>query len=503
MTRKTLNRFVRPRVVLSTLLAIGVLYFLLAVPETPPSIPPAGHSAMARPFFWNQDARWDSLEASYDVARRAGCPAIDPLLQELFRNGKATLVRIEAVPLAAAAPEFAQLEENTFRLAPLVGACPGRLSEYLTYAARLRDDVKRQSERWDMNDRPTRETLYRLLYGTRSAVEEAILQAPPDERPPALLMGADEPSATPASTLLGVTIHSGDVLVSRGGAPTSALIARGSDFPGNFSHVALAYVDSASHRLSILESHIERGVTISTPEEYLRDAKLRVMVLRLRSDLPQLAADPMLPHRAATAMLRDAQSRHIPYDFSMDCNDSTSMFCSEVASTPYRAFGIRLWMGMSHISSAGLRSWLAGFGVRHFETQEPSDLEYDPQLRVVAEWSDPEALRKDHTDNAVTEAMLEGAERGNALRAPWYLLPPARIMKTFSAILNFFGGVGPVPEGMSASSALRHEDYAARHAAAVQKVRERTAQFRLKHSYEPPYWEMLRMAREALGERWN
>jgi len=36
-----------------------------------------------------------------------------------------------------------------------------------------------------------------------------------------------------------------------------------------------------------------------------------------------------------------------------------------------------LWSGILHISSPGLRKWLAAFGVRHFETQEPSDLEYD------------------------------------------------------------------------------------------------------------------------------
>ena len=37
-------------------------------------------------------------------------------------------------------------------------------------------------------------------------------------------------------------------------------------------------------------------------------------------------------------------------------------------------------MGISRISSPGVARWLAAFGVRRFETQEPSDLEYDPQL---------------------------------------------------------------------------------------------------------------------------
>ncbi|MCK7517747.1 MAG: hypothetical protein MZV64_08560 [Ignavibacteriales bacterium] len=54
--------------------------------------------------------------------------------------------------------------------------------------------------------------------------------------------------------------------------------------------------------------------------------------------------------------------------------------------------GINLWMGKSTISSKGTAKLLAGFGVKYFETQEPSDLEYDPQLSVVAEWRDLETL---------------------------------------------------------------------------------------------------------------
>src|SRR2546422_946746 len=76
------------------------------------------------------------------------------------------------------------------------------------------------------------------------AVEEAMLQHPDSGF--SLLEGRREPSATPAATVHGVEIRSGDILVSRGGYPTSALIARGNDYPGNFSHVGLVHVDSIS-----------------------------------------------------------------------------------------------------------------------------------------------------------------------------------------------------------------------------------------------------------------
>jgi hypothetical protein len=144
-----------------------------------------------------------------------------------------------------------------------------------------------------------------------------------------------------------------------------------------------------------------------------------------------------------------------------------------------------------------LRQWLADFGVEHFETQEPSDLEYDSQLRVVAEWRDTETLRKDHLDNAATEVMLEGAERGDRLVARWYMLPIARIAKAYSVALNWFGGVGPVPEGMSARSALKHDSYTSRHAVIRSKMTVGVERFQKELGFMPPYWELLRIARAA------
>src|SRR5205807_1171673 len=83
------------------------------------------------------------------------------------------------------------------------------------------------------------------------------------------------------------------------------------------SHVGLVHVDSISHTASVIEAHIERGVAVSTADGYLHDKKLRIMVLRLRADLPALIADPLLPHRAASLALERARSGHIAYDFDM------------------------------------------------------------------------------------------------------------------------------------------------------------------------------------------
>ena len=173
----------------------------------------------------------------------------------------AALARTTVAPGTAA---LDSLESGFFALGPSVAACPDFVGDYVRLSGRMREAIKRQSRHWDVNTDQARDRLYRSLYGGRAAVEEVMLQHP--DRIVTLLAGSNEPSATPAAFVHGVTIHSGDILVSRGGYPTSALIARGNDYPGNFSHIGLVHVDAGSHAVSVIEAHIEIGVAVATAE---------------------------------------------------------------------------------------------------------------------------------------------------------------------------------------------------------------------------------------------
>ena len=487
------------KIIVVIFLVLAVTYLLLLIPEREPSLPPTAGSVQKQPFVWNQDFYWEALEAKYRQLQQSGCTDIqNQIATELIKTA-GLLLQVSQKNLGPDAPDFADLEKRIFEAGPLVSGCNVLIPEYIRLVTDMRGVVKRQSELWDMNSDVSRITLYRLLYGGRTAIEEIMLQAP-ENAFPVMIKGTDVPSQTPAADVRNVKIHSGDILVSRGGAATSALIARGSDYPGNFSHIAFVYVDPETHEAKIVESHIEIGVVVSTVEQYLKDKKLRVMLLRPRADLPQIVNDPMLPHKAAELAYKRVKEGHIPYDFAMDYKDHSKLFCSEVASAAYEQFGVRLWAGISHMSSPGLRKWLSAFGVRHFETQEPSDLEYDPQLVVIGEWRDQATLKKDHYDNAVTEVMLEGAEKGDEIHYQWYLLPLARILKAYSVVMNLAGGIGPVPEGMSATAALRSQEYDKRHKAITDRLSLKADKFKSDHGYAPPYWELVKLARTAKEE---
>jgi hypothetical protein len=485
-------KFSRPAA-LAVLGATGVAFLVLCIPGLEPPPDPAPTRGAA--FLWNRDAFWKTLEHRFVSMRDGGCLAADTAVDQELAILDAALADLAARRVEATDTALDTLEDAFFRLTPLVAACPHALQDYLLAGERIRAAIKQQSRHWDMTATAARSRVYSALYGIRLASEEVALHHPGGL--PALAPGRDEPSATPMAFIEGVPIRSGDILVSRGGYPTSALIARGNDYPGNFSHIALVHVDADTKVASAIEAHIESGVAVSSVQRYLDDKKLRILVLRPRADLPAVVADPLLPHRAASAMLQRATATHIPYDFAMDYRDPLRLFCSEVASVAYLEYGITLWSGLSTISRPGLRRWLWDFGVRHFETQEPSDLEYDPQLVVVAEWHDQDELMHDRIDNAVIDAMLDGADHGDSISYRWYALPVARIAKGYSWLLNRFGRVGPVPEGMTAEVALRSRAFEDRQTQLAAQVRAGAEAFADENGYPPPYWALLELAERA------
>ena len=114
----------------------------------------------------------------------------------------------------------------------------------------------------------------------------------------------------------------------------------------------------------------------------------------------------------------------------------------------------------------------------------------------MAEWRDRNTLFKAHVDDAVTDAMLESTQPGRSLSYNPWLLPVTRIAKAYSVVLNAFGKIGPVPEGMNATTA-RVKEYRNDHTAIANLVLRSAEQFKTKNGYTPASWGLVNMAREA------
>jgi hypothetical protein len=482
------------KILLRAIIALAALYLVLLIPDGTDDKAVAPNQ---KPFIWNQDALWLQMENDFKQAKQMKPQKRDSIIQQWQDDIDKQFDAIADSSIAFNDNRLYQLENSFFNAAPYVAADANTADWYLHKSNLLRAYIKTQSKNWNINDTAVKNSLYKLLYGIRAATEEVMLQTVTSHDAYPAVSIQDEKSVAPFTTIFGVQVHSGDLLVSRGGAEVSALISRGNDYPGNFSHVALIYVDEKANNPYLIEAHIEKGVAISSVEQYIADKKLRFMVLRLWNDLSAMKADSLLPHKAAKAAYDAAQSRHIPYDFKMNFYDSSTMFCSEVASYAYKKMGVQLWQNSSTISSPGVVNWLHDFGVENFVTQMPSDLEYDPQLSVVAEWRDLETLYKDHIDNAAMDALLEQANAGKKISYNHWMLPFVRVLKGWCWIKNQFGKQAMIPEGMSATRALKNQTFVAMHKALGEKVAEQSNAFTKQNGYKPPYWQLVKFAEAA------
>ena len=471
------------------------IYGLLLIPDT--TVQPI-YKGYKQPFVWNKDSLWNRLEAQF-VAARAGDKdlLIDSSIAAHFFDLDKQLKSWEDVNGALDTIQRANFLQPYFELSALVAAHPQYLKQLLAVYQRARVQLKKYAVQWPQEHRNIKPLLYSYLYGMRAATEEVLLQVP-NQFIESVMPVETVNSACRTATVLGMQVCSGDLLVSRGGAEVSALISRGNDYPGNFSHVALVYVDEKM-KPWVIEAHIEKGVAIADFATYIRDKKLRVMVMRPRSDLPALTANPRLPELAAKYVYDKTLVVHLPYDFAMNVQDTNKMFCSEVGSFAYRHEGVHLWQNPSTISGHGVTNWLHAFGVENFVTQMPCDLEYDAQLAVVAEYRDAATLYKDHIDNAVMDVLLEEANKGMTIKYDWYLLPMARVIKVWSLLQNKMGKVAKIPEGMSATQALKNQYFVDCYQRLKKAAQVEIELFEKQQNYRPPYWKLLSIIRSKLA----
>lgn len=456
-------------------------------------------------FNWQQDGLFNQLEVAFTRARALPVAAIreefDTLAAQLASELETLALPDRGSPAGPPTALLLRIEELQFRLGALAAAHIELLPQAQAAIHRARLAVLEAARYWPLDVQQVRDAVYRVIYGGRNAIEEALNQNRGVEFPAlSLLASEDMAYQSPAVLIEGVRLYSGDIILSRGGAPTSALIARGNVYPGNFSHVAMLYVDADSGKAVVLQSLIEAGAVITSVEDFFAYRSRRLLVLRLRGDHPVLKNDPLAPHRAASTMRKEILRRHIGYDFALDWQDPERMFCAEVPYHGYRGVGVELWRWRSHLDAPGLKRWLGDLGVRHFETIIPADIEYDPSLVPVAEWRDLSALRQDRLDNAVLDVLLEEADRGLRIDYRWYKYPFYVLVKGWSWLVDQFGVEPPIPEGMSIEAALRvsalvHDI----HPHLYQELEAAADAFREQQGYAPPYWDLLELARAVLA----
>lgn len=208
--------------------------------------------------------------------------------------------------------------------------------------------------------------------------------------------------------------QSGDVIVTRGTAATSAAIARMGDRDGQFTHQAIVYVDP-SGKVFTLESHIEVGNDIFQWKNFIQK-KARTVVFRHRN--------PEYGPKAANylfELLREAKrnGKLIPYDFKLKFGNHKAFYCSELVHHGFESVGAPVlptsfFNGLTMLG----RKTLGQLGVEANSFIAPSDIEIDPNFELVVEWRDFAATQETRQKDAVMDAIYELIQNSQYFFAP-------------------------------------------------------------------------------------
>lgn len=226
-------------------------------------------------------------------------------------------------------------------------------------------------------------------------------------------------------------LKSGDVILSRGNAYSSAAIARIGQNDTQFSHLALVY-EHTDKKMYTIEAHIEIGSVVAPVQTNIDQKNARSVVFRHK--------DAKLSHLAAKIMFervkkRQDRKKNIQYDFGMNYKDEKRIFCSEVVSEGFNKASKKLYnkelvlpQHKTHFNK-GLIPFLQTLGIKvnsknveKFDTFGPGDIQFDSSFDIIAEWRNPKKMRDNRFKDAVLTKMFQWMENEN-----YRLDPPAGI----------------------------------------------------------------------------
>jgi hypothetical protein len=210
---------------------------------------------------------------------------------------------------------------------------------------------------------------------------------------------------------LSKDLRSGDILLTRGNAFTSAAIASLGEFDTQFSHMSIVHVDEQG-KIWTVEAHIEVGSFVRPLEDHIKDRNFRTMVIRFD--------DRMLAAAAASFAFENVKKAsetkgNINYDFGFDMDEDHNLFCSEVISWAFdkvSAGEVKIPFIRNKIQKRK-PTFVRDLGITAKESFIPADIEIDPRFKIIAEWRDAKRINDSHEKDAILQAMYSWVDSHN------------------------------------------------------------------------------------------
>jgi hypothetical protein len=211
---------------------------------------------------------------------------------------------------------------------------------------------------------------------------------------------------------------SGDVILSRGNAFSSAAIARIGENDFQFSHLSFVYQNpNELNRLYTTEAHIEIGSVVAPIEDHIASKNARSVVFRHKDSKLSADASEYIFNKVKE---KSETGKNIEYDFSMNYKDNSKLFCSEVISTAFNAVNPKqgfLPKFKSHFTP-GMIPFLNNIGVpvtkenvSELDVFSPGDIQFDPSFDLVLEWRNPRKMEESRFKDFILTKLFDKMEK--------------------------------------------------------------------------------------------
>jgi hypothetical protein len=200
-------------------------------------------------------------------------------------------------------------------------------------------------------------------------------------------------------------LRSGDILLTRGNAFTSAAIANLGEFDTQFSHMSMVYRKN-NGELWTIEAHIEVGSFVRPLQDHISDKNYRTMIFRFHDSALAAQAAEYIYHKVKKA---SETSGNILYDFAFDQEESEKLFCSEVISHAFEYVSKEKTKMPLFPSKLQARkpTFVKLLGIEALESFVPADIEVDPRFSIIAEWRDAARTQENLQKDAILQAMFQ------------------------------------------------------------------------------------------------
>ncbi|MEK2646460.1 YiiX/YebB-like N1pC/P60 family cysteine hydrolase [Bdellovibrio sp. BCCA] len=302
------------------------------------------------------------------------------------------------------------------------------------------------------------------------------------------IMANSRPNTWTNPRYAGFELKSGDVMLVRGKSHVSAMIARIGDEEGNFSHLAIVGEDKAGKKY-VVEALIQYGTIVTPLEKWRQQEDARVALYRQPDEALAKKAARKIYDKAQGAL---DQKKGIRYDFAMDDDDYSTLFCSEVIRYAYDMASDKKFIipkYRSTVTKFKNSEYPKSLGVTKTSLFAPYDIEVDPRFDLIAEHRFYPLLRQVRMQDAVLQSVYSWMIEKDY---SFHWAPQHSVKAYLAKFVRQFGMVADtLPKYMPIDSIKTNVQFEAVAKTLEKNIYEKEAEFYKQKGYLPSFQDMM------------